>query len=239
MDTEDKILQLVQEADPSNPMSYVEDIVKPLARKKLDGYISTCGDCDTCRGTKSLTYGNHNAAVMIIGESVLEEQCGEKEVFPLQGAPEWEMMQKIVSAYNINPEQLFWMNAVNCYTFKEVNGKKLKRTPCSAETAGCKIFLDYAIDVVKPNYIILLGNIALNAFEENSISKCRGEWTAIKGIPTMPTYSPTYLRQLEDVKEEDIVQEYKADFCYDIKQVFLRAQREFPESDILLSKLED
>ena len=239
MSFEEQILNLVKEADPANPVEYVQSIVKPLARQKLDSYIMGCSDCDTCRSTKSITHGNVNAAIMIIGESVLEEQVGDEAVHPFVGTAEGALLDKLLDAYHVNRDELFWINAVNCFTYKEVNGKQLKRAPSKTEVEGCRVFLEYAIDVIKPVAIILLGNVALNMFHKNAITQARGQWVDVRGIPAMPTYHPSYLLHLEGKKDPDLVEIDKGDFCEDVLQVLLRIQKDFPDNNVLLEKLEE
>jgi uracil-DNA glycosylase family 4 len=240
---EGQILALVKEANPENPLAYVHSIVKPMAREKLDGYIAGCSDCKcVCSGPKSITMGDVNAAIMIIGESVIESQAKECEsdyVYPFEGTSEGEMLDKLLNHYKVNHDELFWINAVNCFTHKEVNGKLIKRAPAKTEVDNCKVFLEYAIETVKPVAIILLGNIALNMFHKEAISQARGTWINVMGIPAMPTYHPSYLLHLQEKQDPEIVENYKIDFCEDVKAVFQYIQDNFPDNNVLLEKLEE
>lgn len=242
MDYEEQILALVKESNPDNPMAYVQRIVKPLAREKLDNYIAGCLDCGVCDGPRSLTKGNVNAAVMIIGESVLESQWDGSEskyVYPFEDTVEGQMLDKLLNHYKVNHDELFYINAVNCFTCKEVNEKQIKRAPSKTEVTSCKVFLDYAIEIVKPVVIILLGNIALNMFHKEAISQARGKWIDVMGIPAMPTYHPSYLLHLQEKQDPDIVDNYKADFCDDILQALKYIQDNFPDNNVLFEKLEE
>lgn len=239
MSHEEQILALVKEANPANPVDYVQRIVKHLAREKLDSYIVGCNDCETCRGTKSITNGNINAAIMIIGESVMESQANNETVYPFEDTEEMALLDKLFDAYHVNRDELFWINAVNCFTYKEVNNKQLKRAPSKTEVENCRVFLEYAIDVIKPVAIILLGNVALNMFHKNAITQARGQWIDVRGIPAMPTYHPSYLLHLEGKKDPELIEIDKGDFCEDVLQVLLRIQKEFPDNNVLLEKLEE
>lgn len=239
MDYEEKILELVKEANPDNPVAYVQNIVKPLAREKLDNYISNCQDCGVCAGPKSLTFGSVNSSIMIIGESVIESQVGNAEyVYPFEGTKEAEMLGKLFDYYHVNRDELFFINAVNCFTHKEVNGNKIKRAPSKTEVTNCRVFLEYAIQTVKPVVIIILGNIALNMFYKEPIKEARGKWMDIMGIPAVPTYHPSYLL-LQEKQNQECVEGYKIDFCEDVRLVLQYIQDNFPDNNILLEKLEE
>ena len=139
----------------------------------------------------------------------------------------------------MNPKQLLWMNVVNCFTHKEINGKILKRAPKTAERENCQTYIDYAIDAFKPLYILLLGNIAMNVFQTGVIGKERGNWFAIRdNIAAMPTYSPTTIIQMEKDGNE-LASMFKEDFRKDIKTLFLDIQQEYPDSDVLLEKINE
>lgn len=241
MNYDEQILALVQEANPENPLAYVHSLIKPMAREKLDNYILDCTDCEICNGPKCLTSGNEHGAIMVIGESIIEEQVkdGEITVYPFHGTAEGELLNKLFTYHHVNYDELFFMNAVSCFPCKEVNGKLIKRAPAKTEVNNCKVFLEYAIEIVKPVAIVLLGNIALNMFHKEAISQARGNWIDVKGIPAMPTYHPSYLLHMQDKQDPEIVEVYKGDFCEDILQVFKYIQDNFPDNNVLLEKLEE
>lgn len=241
INNETRILNLVKQANPINPLAYVRNIVKEYSREKLDSYLMQCDACGLCRGPKSLTKGNVNADVMIIGEAVSEVQTklGKDFVYPMEGTQGLILLQKVLDHYHVNPDEVFYMNAVNCYPHKEIDGKILPRTPSKKEVTECKVFLDYAIDIVRPSLIILLGSVALNLYKKEAISKARGNWIDVRGIPAMPTYHPEYFIQIEGKKHPDLIEELKIDFVDDIEKALLYIQENYPDNNVLLKKIED
>ena len=243
MSTEEEILALVKEESPENPIEYVCSIVRPLAKQQLDSQIRSCKDCPACKFTdiKSTTYGDPQASVLIVNEGIYASQLGEsKEVYPLQGAPEMEYLDKIIEAYHINRRQLYWVNAVNCFTCTQVNGKNIERTPNSHEADYCRGYVDYAIEILHPVLIILLGNIPLNLFQRGkSIMQAHGQWIEICGIKAMPVYSPHFLLQMKQDKDKmpELVEEYECDFCEDLRKAFVYVQDNF-RGNVLLEHLE-
>jgi len=235
---ENKILQLVKQANPANPLAYVRDIVKEYSREKLDSYILQSSESQLL---KSITKGNVHADVMIIGEAVSEDQLelGKDVVYPMEGTEGLVLLETVLNHFHVNPDEIFYMNAVNCFPFKEIDGEILPRTPNKNEVLEHKTYLDYAIDIVRPSIIILLGSVALNVYKKEAISKARGEWIDVRGIPAMPTYHPEYFIQIADKKHPDIIEELKIDFCEDIRKAFLYLQDQYPDNNVLLSKLEE
>ena len=239
-DIQKQIMELVKKADVPDPVHYVDYAVEELAKEKLNNFIRTCDYCEECRaGTKSLVAGNPHAAVMIIGEYVLESQTGADFVTPYEGTEEGELVKSILDELHVNPKQLLWMNVVNCFTHKEVNGKILKRAPKTAERENCQVYIDYAIDAFKPLYILLLGNIAMNVFQSGTIGRDRGNWFAIRdNIAAMPTYSPTTIIQMQK-DDNEFATMFLDDFKKDIKTLFLDIQEQHPDSDVLLEKINE
>ena len=211
---EETILALVKEADPDNPLEYVRNIVKGFAREKLDRYILACQDCPICHSTKTLTYGSVDASVLVIGSYALEEQnTKEGSTYPFSGTRAYDILDKTLRFYGFNTEEFFFINAVNCCPVSVVSDKEFMRIPNREEERNCTIFLDYAIQLLQPVFIIILGNIALNHFIKESIMDLHGKVIQAKGIPAIATYSPEYLLWCKD--HTPGVYEYE-------KEIFLR-----------------
>jgi uracil-DNA glycosylase family 4 len=231
-DTKDQILELVMQADPANPLQYVHSIVKDYARNKLDLAIAECKDCSISGLVKTLTAGNSNAAVMIIADTVSEEQVSkiEENVYQLPLCDSsGETFDKALDALHVNKDQLFYINSVNCWPYKEVGTEAITRTPTKKETECCKVFVHHAIEIVQPLVIITLGNIALNLFIKESISKARGEWFDYKGIPLMPTYHPGYFDKITGHKDEEMIQMLQWDFFGDLQKAFNYVVEKYPD----------
>ena len=245
MNYEQIIRDTVTAAAPNDPMNYVMQVVRPLAMNAMEHSIKECDYCPIAqqgRCVKTIPKGTENASILVIGDFPTKEQWKNENTIQhvYEDTPEWtKIIKKIIDAYHINEKSLFFINAVNCCPTKKIQDEYIYRQPNSNEINGCKPFIDYAFKIVDPILIILLGNFALNAVREDvSIIKSRGEFINVKGVKAMPTYSPTHLLQLEEMKDKSIVEEYKADFCDDIFRAFLWVQEEYPDNNILLEKLQ-
>lgn len=238
MELESQILELVQKANPDNPISFVHNLVKPLAKAKLDNYIIDCNDCDISNCTKSIPVGNPNASILIIGESCTEDQQ-EDEVADTFDNEHGEVLNNVLNELNINKDEIFFMNSVNCFPHRVVNDLQVKRSPTKTERTNCKVFLDYALKMVEPLMIICLGGVATNGINEEigkqSISKIRGEYFMYRGIPVMPTYHPGYFSELQKSCkfDKEYVDNLYNDFYSDIQTAFNDTHNEYPELNII------
>jgi uracil-DNA glycosylase family 4 len=239
MNVEDKILELVKQTNPDNPMSYVQNIVKGYSIEKLNSHIMGCKDCEEiCEYGKSITLGNPNASVLIIGDGISDPSCIEDGVcYPFSSKESQEVLDIAFDALHVNREEIFYINAVNCWTHKLLGDEKVNRTPNKKEVNNCSVFVDYAINTIQPLVIILFGSIALNLYRKEAIKKARGEWIDIKGIPAMPTYHPAYFSKLEGKQDEEIIANHKWEFFQDVRNAFLYIQENYPDTGVLLEPI--
>ena len=77
------------------------------------------------------------------------------------------------------------------------------RNPLPEEGNACIGYLRRQIALVNPKVIVLLGNTALKFLTGRSgIMSARGKWIEVCGIPTMPTFHPSYVIRFErDVRQ--------------------------------------
>lgn len=239
MTVENQILELVKKTDPDNPIAFVKNIVKPMACDKLNEAIKSCEDCEIgCNNAvKTITKGNPNASIMIIGESVSLDQIesGELINYPLEDSA-GRYLQEMLDYLQVNENEIFYINSVNC--FPQRNGNK--RASTVAERSACKTFLDYAINLVEPLMIICLGAVAVNGINEEigkqNIRDIRGNYFMYRGINVMPTYHPGYFIELGGKIPDDLIAEYYKQFQNDIEKAFVDVDEFFPEIGILGGK---
>lgn len=236
---EDEILRLVKEADPINPTEYVESIVRDFSVEKLKESIRTCHDCDVSKYTniKSIPTGRSDAPILVISEGIYGSQVeeGKEECAPLgENTPERSLFNDTMELLHINQDYLFFMNTVNCYTCSHINNKNLERAPSSREINGCRGFTDYAIKIMDPVFIILLGNIPYNLYHKGtSVKQDHGKIFDIHGIPAMPVYSLHTLVELEHDEMKDLVDEYETEFVYDLENAFKYIRQNVDGGDMI------
>ena len=87
------------------------------------------------------------------------------------------------------------------------------RTPLDGEVAACRPFLDGQIAAVRPKVIVALGKPAASLLlgRNVAITKLRGTWHEVAGIPLMPTLHPAYiLRQYTPENRRNVWEDLKA-----------------------------
>jgi DNA polymerase len=177
---------------------------------------------------------------MIIGESSTEDQQEDSSdvVVPFNNAS-GEVLARALDKLNVNKDEIFFINSVNCFPHRENNGIKIKRSPTKSERTNCKTFLDYAIETVKPLLIIALGGVAMNGINEEigkqNISKIRGQYFIYHGVNIMPTYHPGYFIELEKENKvgEDFISNLQWDFFNDLQMAFQDIQKQYPKLNIM------
>lgn len=235
---EEKILQLIHEENPPNPLAYVKELVKPMMRNKIEQYITECEYCpNRFTGFKSIPFGNNDASIMIIGEQVLQSQLqlNKDIVYPFEGTQEMEIFNTLFEEYHINTNQIFWVNAVNCLTQIELKGEKIFRPFNISERNGCKLFLDNLIETINPNLIICLGASVYNLFKDEPFNKNKNQIFKINTIDAIALQSPTFLLQQREIKDEELCDEDELDFCNGLKKAFKYCQ-EIYGGNIILDK---
>lgn len=237
-DVQNKILELVNQANPQNPMAFVRNIIKDSAIGKMNNYIASCNDCGMCNLTRTIAVGNPRSSVMIISDCATSEQLQlNQAIAPFEGTQEISYLKEVFNYLNVNLNEIFWMNCVNCCPSKIVDKHEIYRCPTTKEIEKCSAFVKYAVDVVQPAMVILLGNIALNCFQKASITKVHGQWTTAYTIPAMPVYSPTHIKDLKGRIPEDQRNIMKNDMLLDLKAAFLYLQRTYPNNNVLTAPI--
>ena len=170
-----------------------------LQLENLKNKISLVDNCDLKNNAKKMVFsdGNINSQVMIVGEGPGEK---EDEIGKPFVGDAGNLLNKMLSAININRESVYITNVVN---FRPPNNRK----PTSAEINRYSIFLREHILIINPKILIIMGSTAMEALVGNNIkiSKDRGKWKEIiiknKTFRSIVTFHPAYLLRQPDQKK--------------------------------------
>ena len=170
-----------------------------LQLENLKNKISLVDNCDLKNNAKKMVFsdGNINSQVMIVGEGPGEK---EDEIGKPFVGDAGNLLNKMLSAININRESVYITNVVN---FRPPNNRK----PTSAEINRYSTFLREHILIVNPKILIIMGSTAMEALVGNNIkiSKDRGKWKEIiiknKTFTSIVTFHPAYLLRQPDQKK--------------------------------------
>ena len=78
------------------------------------------------------------------------------------------------------------------------------RNPEPPEIANCLPYLERQIEIIRPEFLCLLGKIAASALLNTAmpLARLRGKWHRVMGIPTVVTYHPSYLLRVPADKKK-------------------------------------
>lgn len=237
-DIQQEILKLVQEANVDNPLQYVRDIVKVEACDKLKSMISHCKDCNIGRCGKSIPVGNPNASIMVIGGTCKQYTDEDTNVF---GDEDAKRIIDIVfnDILNINTDEVFFINTVSCYPSCIIDDKVVPYgLATSTQFENCSLFVEHAIEIVQPLFIIIMGSVANNYFNKmhlnrtQSLKQSLGEMVLIKGIPAIITQDPYYFIEAKGKVDDELLEDEKQDFINHIHEAALYVENHYPNISI-------
>lgn len=207
------VLAAVPAATPTRPGKPAVDIAAAVAEARrlateatdLETLAATIAAFDGCplkfEGARQAVFarGNASADVIVIGEG----PGGDEDV---QGLPfvgrAGKLLDKMLAAAGLT-DRVFITNTV--YWRPPGN-----RTPTPAEQAICQPFVEKAISLIKPQYLLLAGGASAKSIlkREEGILSLRGrwfEWSSEDGaltLPALPTLHPAFLLRQPAAKKK-------------------------------------
>lgn len=149
--------------------------------------------CDLRRGARNTVFadGNPAARVMVVGEAPGrdEDRAGK----PFIGAS-GQLLDKMLAAIGLSRmaedlEQAVYITNVLPWRPPQ------NRDPSDEEKAMMKPFLMRHIALIKPDFLLLVDNPSNQTLLETElgVTKLRGKWHEVQGIPALPIFHPAYL----------------------------------------------
>lgn len=242
---QEQILSCIKQSPDAahNPMKYVREAIGGYAIEQLNKSIASCSCCKAKCKTRTLATGNPNASLLVIMDYPTESQAGFGKPIPLFAGNEKieRFLRSCFEEFHVDFDQILFMNTVNCCPSRTVNmadgtTKELYRTPLPGEIQACQTFVRYAVDVIHPPMMILMGGVASSVYiPQKSISKIRGTWQWVHCIPAMPTYSPHEIKDYRAIsieKSNAMLGEFKRD----ISCALSLYQKQWPNSNLFVRK---
>ncbi|WP_136636604.1 uracil-DNA glycosylase [Pseudooceanicola onchidii] len=166
-------------------------------REALAGY----DHCDLKRGAKSLVFadGNPAARVLILGEAPGREE--DREGRPFVGRA-GHLLDRMLDAIGLDrsadtPDRAVYITNVLPWRPPQ------NRDPEAEEIAMMLPFVQKHIELVNPDIIVLMGNIACRAgLKKQGILRLRGQWSEAFGRPALPMTHPAYLLRTPHAKRD-------------------------------------
>lgn len=166
-------------------------------------------NCDTCEGktdAKSVCmmgFGAHNK-IMIIGDAPTynEDMSGE-------------YLRNHASTFLLETLDRFGVNFVDCYYTKAIKCRHINRDTIKKDTVkNCMDILVQEIEMVNPEYILLLGAIPIKIFTGKTVKSARGKLFYFNGIKVIGTVSPAVV-----VERKNELKGFLADITYFVNTI--------------------
>jgi DNA polymerase len=156
--------------------------------EELRDYIGDCQRCKLAKHRSHLVFGagNPEARLMFVGEAPGREE--DLQGLPFEGDAGM-LLTRLIAKMGMTREDVYIANIIKCRP-------PMNRDPEEDEIATCRRFVEKQIEIIRPQVIMTLGRIALQALMEMPklrITSARGHFYDYKGIPLMPTFHPAYL----------------------------------------------
>ncbi len=178
----------VMAQSPPPPAEEPQEIVG--LHETLEQIRKSLGACQRCKlgaTRKNLVFGvgTPRARLVFVGEGPGADEDSQGEPFVGDAG---KMLNRIIAAMELKREEVYICNVVKCRPPQN-------RPPESDEVQTCSPFLFRQLRAIKPEVVVALGTSATQALLQTkvAISKMRGKFHDLDGIPLMPTYHPSYL----------------------------------------------
>jgi DNA polymerase len=168
--------------------------------------ISGCKNCPLGNTRLNFVFGDGNpkAKLMFIGEGPGFDE--DHQGIPFIGKA-GQLLTKIIEAMGFQRSDVYIANVVKCHPMIDPTDPEKRsndRAPSPEEITSCIGYLKKQIELIKPQVICVLGNVAAKALlnTETGISKLRGNFMEYNGIKVMPTYHPAALLRSPGLKKD-------------------------------------
>jgi DNA polymerase len=163
--------------------------------------VCNCQKCPMLVENRNKTVfgsGNPDAKIVFMGEAPGQNE--DKQGLPFVGRA-GELLTNMIVACGLSREEVYILNALKC---RPPNN----RPPTPEESSNCRPFLELQLRVIKPKFIVCLGNSAAQSLLQMpvSISSIRGTWFDYKNdvvdAKVICTYHPAYLLRQPSAKSD-------------------------------------
>ncbi len=167
----------------------------------LEAALAAFEHCELKHGARSLVFcdGRPQARVMIIGEAPGRDE-------DIQGRPfvgrAGQLLDRMLAAIGLSREATDAEAAVYITNILPWRPPQ-NRDPKPEEIAMLKPFVERHVELVSPDLLVLMGNISCQAMlGRRGITRLRGNWSEVLGLPALPMFHPAYLLRNPPAKRE-------------------------------------
>lgn len=168
---------------------------------ELQAALGAFEHCELRLGAQNLVFsdGNADARVMIIGEAPGRDE--DRVGRPFVGRA-GQLLDKMLAAIGISrdgPDPNSQVYITNILPWRPPQN----REPTPAEMAMMRPFVKRHVELVSPDFLILMGNVSCQAIlGRKGITRMRGKWDQAFDLPALPMLHPAYLLRTPRAKRE-------------------------------------
>lgn len=155
-----------------------------MQRVEVRKQILTCSACSLRASCQSPVpfRGPSPARILVLGEAPGRQE--DNETRPFVG-PSGKLAEYYLERAGLAPETVAWANAVCCFP---------NRAPTTAEIRACSHNLAAQFQAIRPEYVLVLGGVALSVFWNLRIGVLRGKWwkATVEGLDYRPWFLATW-----------------------------------------------
>ncbi|HEV3165160.1 MAG TPA: uracil-DNA glycosylase [Isosphaeraceae bacterium] len=179
--------------EPPAPESERAALLEALAAE-----VAVCTRCPILVAYRTRTVfgeGSPTARLMFVGEGpgADEDRTGR----PFVGRAGVLLTDMITKGMGLKREEVYIANAIK-------SRAPDNRVPLPDELGHCRPYLERQIEIIRPQFLCLLGKTAVLSLLQNdsSVGRLRQRWLRYRGIPTIVTYHPAYLLRNPEAKKD-------------------------------------
>ncbi len=137
--------------------------------------------------------GPLNASIMLVGQAPGKQEDEQRRPFVGRSGL---LLNTLLKKAGIKRDRAYITSVVQFYP-------PGNREPSPSEIALCLPFLKRQIDIIKPKFILLLGNVAIGALlGKGSASELHGKPVSKDGITYFPTFHPAAALRFPSIRSE-------------------------------------
>ena len=174
------------------------------ALKKQTSACTICPHLAKSRTQVVFGVGDPEAKLMFVGEAPGADEDEQGEPFVGRAG---QLLTKMIAAMELTREKVYIANVLKCRPDMPSKGSG-NRKPTRDEMDACLPYLRTQVSVIAPQVIIALGSTAVEGLfgpQKTPISRLRGNWLELDGVPVRPTFHPSYLLHNQDMALKRLV----------------------------------
>jgi len=154
--------------------------------------LGDCQRCPLCSARSHIVFGAGAASARILFVGGAPTRGEDASGDPLAG----ELFDRILFAMGLDRSSVYSCQVVMC--------RPSQRPAHPEEISACLPFLQRQIEVIAPQVIVAMGEVATRVMtgQSDEFGQLRGRWSKYRGIDVMPTFDPGYLQQHPHEKRE-------------------------------------